>query len=84
MKSVIKDIYYGNTTIAKIKSSVNEKDNLLFDRLHKELTKENIKLVNSLIDNIMERMAIEEFEIYKLGFKTGFSLAIEILDKEDI
>lgn len=86
MKSIIEEMYYGNISGFDIKAPRKNYDAELelYDSFKKRLSKEDLLAFNQFIEVMSDRVSLEHCTLYKLGFKTGFLLGVELSEKEDL
>lgn len=86
MKSIIEEMFYGNISGFDIKAPRKDFDaeHKQYEKLKGALSKEDMLAVDSFIEIMSDRVSKEHCDIYKLGFKTGFMLGIELSEKEDL
>ncbi len=82
MWSVLEQLYMLelDNELIKDKTSLEIKEEQVYDNLRKSLTKEQRRLFDEFVELISDRLAERQEVLYKLGFKTGLKLVKELKD----
>lgn len=82
--SLIEKIYdgqnIGRDSYKALPSS--KKEERLYVKLKESLSEEQMALLNEFMEEVIERMGNEQQRAYRLGFRTGMKITIEVYDQK--
>lgn len=88
MKTAIKKIYYGESSIKFMETTaeykrLSSKSLKIYDALREQLTKEQKQMLEDLLefDGLSHDIMVHEY--YKAGFKMGLSLGVEVFEPQN-
>ena len=82
--SLIEKIYDGQNIgrdVYKALSS-SKREERLYVKLKESLSEEQMALLNEFMEEVIERMGNEQHRAYRLGFRTGMKIIIEVYDQK--
>ncbi len=82
--SLIEKIYDGQNIgrdVYKALSS-SKREERLYVKLKESLSEEQMALLNEFMEEVIERMGNEQHRAYRLGFRTGMKITIEVYDQK--
>lgn len=82
--SLIEKIYDGQNIgrdVYKALSS-SKREERLYVKLKESLSEEQMALLNEFMEEVIERMGNEQQRAYRLGFRTGMKITIEVYDQK--
>ena len=82
--SLIEKIYDGQNIgrdVYKALSS-SKREESLYVKLKESLSEEQMALLNEFMEEVIERMGNEQHRAYRLGFRTGMKITIEVYDQK--
>lgn len=82
--SLIEKIYDGQNIgrdVYKALSS-SKREERLYVKLKESLSEEQMALLNEFMEEVIERMGTEQHRAYRLGFRTGMKITIEVYDQK--
>ena len=82
--SLIEKIYDGQNIgrdASKALSS-SKREERLYVKLKESLSEEQMALINEFMEEVIERMGNEQQRAYRLGFRTGMKITIEVYDQK--
>ena len=82
--SLIEQIYDGQNIgrdVYKALSS-SKREERLYVKLKESLSEEQMALLNEFMEEVIERMGNEQHRAYRLGFRTGMKITIEVYDQK--
>ena len=82
--SLIEKIYDGQNIgrdVYKALSS-SKREERLYVKLKESLSEEQMTLLNEFMEEVIERMGNEQHRAYRLGFRTGMKIIIEVYDQK--
>lgn len=82
--SLIEQIYDGQNIgrdVYKALSS-SKREERLYVKLKESLSEEQMTLLNEFMEEVIERMGNEQQRAYRLGFRTGMKITIEVYDQK--
>ena len=82
--SLIEKIYDGQNIgrdASKALSS-SKREERLYAKLKESLSEEQMALLNEFMEEVIERMGNEQHRAYRLGFRTGMKITIEVYDQK--
>lgn len=82
--SLIEKIYDGQNIgrdASKALSS-SKREERLYVKLKESLSEEQMALLNEFMEEVIERMGNEQQRAYRLGFRTGMKITIEVYDQK--
>ena len=62
--------------------SSSKREERLYVKLKESLSEEQMALLNEFMEEVIERMGNEQHRAYRLGFRTGMKITIEVYDQK--
>ena len=82
--SLIEKIYDGQNIGRDVYKALpsSKKEERLYAKLKESLSEEQMTLLNEFMEEVIERMGNEQHRAYRLGFRTGMKITIEVYDQK--
>ena len=82
--SLIEKIYDGQNIGRDVYKALlsSKREERLYAKLKESLSEEQMTLLNEFMEEVIERMGNEQQRAYRLGFRTGMKITIEVYDQK--